>query len=1116
MAIFIWALSAACVMAQTSISLASTMDGASYVSEDAATGSFGRIDLGDGTRPVAPGDPGDGDAAYNLAEFNDPNPTQFGSDIDLFPRESDFLVGSVEFDETLLTGSGVEVVQIDAIDLSEFWTSDPNRSSIDPASIITDFSDKGIGLYFFELPGDLTFGPLDSADTVTFTDGVLTSIDLEISAQFNIDTSGFGGAGLTTWDGTFTISGNQLSYSVLDTEPVGFAGDSTFDIQLTGTVDAVGTFSPLPGTLAFSSASYSVDEDSGMLTVTVERSGGTAGAASVAYATKSGSASASEDFETTIGTLNWTDGDGAPKTFDVPILNDETFEGDESFTVSLGGATGAAPGDPSTATVTVVEDDRNPDLVTIELAGPATGFVAIDNFKNSSTRNGIEGKDGDGNFNPNHNGLPDYPNFQIPEGFTNGGVWTAVIGAPQSAESDYASVFSSLFYDDNPLTVNNLEITQPDFDSLSAGIIEYDGSLVAPTGMTTIPVSDITFDFNTFAWDGNITPEQTGDPRSNFDAPYADPDNPIMISTFSPVYTPYNDGSGSGNAQVFYQISISSVTGTGLTFTDGVLTAMDLQGDVLVQAFVAPFVTFGSLDYSGTFNASGLGYEFDVSGTSSLAFFSNVNLVMNRAGGVRPPNSVAVVASVDGSNGTVSCDPEFVLAGGSATCVAMPDAGFKVEAWTGDCASAGTAEVCSLSDIQTDQTSTVSFTELQQGTLALSEASYSIVEDGVSLTVTVTRSGGSDGAASVAYATLDGSATAPADYTATSGTLEWAEGDEAAKTFDIPIFNDGLFEGEESFTIDLNTAVGAALGSPASATVTIVDNDPNPAIKRIDLAGPATGFIAIQNLKNSSTRNGIEGKDEEGNFDPDHNGLPEYPNFQIPEGFTNGGVWSAVIGAPQSTESDYASTFSTRFFDNTPLTVNNQEITQPDFDTLSAGVIEYDSSLVPLSGTVTIPVEDLSFNLNTFAWDGNITPDQTGDPRSNFDAPYADPDSPIMISNLSPVFTPYNDGAGAGNAQLFYQISLSNMTGGGLTFTDGMLTDADLQAEVTVEAFVAPFFGFGPAAFTGTLDVSGLTYEFDVSGTRSLSIFSGLNLIMNRSGTLNPPSDQIFSDRFED
>ena len=74
-------------------------------------------------------------------------------------------------------------------------------------------------------------------------------------------------------------------------------------------------------------------------------------------------------------------------------------------------------------------------------------------------------------------------------------------------------------------------------------------------------------------------------------------------------------------------------------------------------------------------------------------------------------------------------------------------------------------------------------------------------------------------AVTVDYATSNGSATAGEDYTATSGTLSFAAG-ETGKTVSVPIGDDNENEGDETFTVTLSNASGAALGT-ASATGTI-------------------------------------------------------------------------------------------------------------------------------------------------------------------------------------------------------------------------------------------------------------------------------------------------------
>jgi hypothetical protein len=115
--------------------------------------------------------------------------------------------------------------------------------------------------------------------------------------------------------------------------------------------------------------------------------------------------------------------------------------------------------------------------------------------------------------------------------------------------------------------------------------------------------------------------------------------------------------------------------------------------------------------------------------------------------------------------------------------------------------------------------------ELNPGVLQLSASAYSVNENGGTVTITVTRTGGSDGAVAVSYATSDGSATDPADFLDAAGTLNWADGDAAPKTFQVTIVDDLLDEPDETFGVALSNPQVAPLGSPASATVTILDDD---------------------------------------------------------------------------------------------------------------------------------------------------------------------------------------------------------------------------------------------------------------------------------------------------
>jgi uncharacterized repeat protein (TIGR01451 family) len=127
-----------------------------------------------------------------------------------------------------------------------------------------------------------------------------------------------------------------------------------------------------------------------------------------------------------------------------------------------------------------------------------------------------------------------------------------------------------------------------------------------------------------------------------------------------------------------------------------------------------------------------------------------------------------------------------------------------------------------------------------------SSASYLASESSGRATITVNRIGDTSTAASVDYATSDtagagncntisGNASARCDYSTTIGTVRFAAG-ETFKTFNIPLTDDAYAEGNETFTVSLSNAIGATLGSPATSTVTIADNESATGANPIDFA----------------------------------------------------------------------------------------------------------------------------------------------------------------------------------------------------------------------------------------------------------------------------------------
>ena len=80
-------------------------------------------------------------------------------------------------------------------------------------------------------------------------------------------------------------------------------------------------------------------------------------------------------------------------------------------------------------------------------------------------------------------------------------------------------------------------------------------------------------------------------------------------------------------------------------------------------------------------------------------------------------------------------------------------------------------------------------------------------------------------AASLRWRTVNGTATAPQDYSADSGMLTWAAGSQAPRTITIPIHGDTDAEPDETFTVVLEDFVGMAGGASTVGTGTIVNDD---------------------------------------------------------------------------------------------------------------------------------------------------------------------------------------------------------------------------------------------------------------------------------------------------
>lgn len=111
------------------------------------------------------------------------------------------------------------------------------------------------------------------------------------------------------------------------------------------------------------------------------------------------------------------------------------------------------------------------------------------------------------------------------------------------------------------------------------------------------------------------------------------------------------------------------------------------------------------------------------------------------------------------------------------------------------------------------------------GSLQFSSSNYTVAENGITATITVTRVGGSFGTVGVDYASSDGTATAGIDYTAVIGSLSFADG-VTSQSFSITILDDVDYEGDETLNLILsNPAGGAGSGSTSTSLLRIIEDD---------------------------------------------------------------------------------------------------------------------------------------------------------------------------------------------------------------------------------------------------------------------------------------------------
>jgi YVTN family beta-propeller protein len=151
---------------------------------------------------------------------------------------------------------------------------------------------------------------------------------------------------------------------------------------------------------------------------------------------------------------------------------------------------------------------------------------------------------------------------------------------------------------------------------------------------------------------------------------------------------------------------------------------------------------------------------------------------------------------------------------------------------------------------------------LEDGTVSFGAVNFAVTENAGPASITLTRTG-SSGAVSATLVITNGTATS-ADYTLpapASLVVGWANGETGSKTFQLPIVDDNVYEGNENLTLGLTGLTdNLSATAPVTATLIIVDNElpattvalsssPNPSVfgqsvtltATVSVVAPGTG-----------------------------------------------------------------------------------------------------------------------------------------------------------------------------------------------------------------------------------------------------------------------------------
>ena len=198
---------------------------------------------------------------------------------------------------------------------------------------------------------------------------------------------------------TSVVEFNAVSGTTYQIAVDGFDADQgniTLNFTLPGSPTPTPTPTPAPNTVQFTSSTAGATETLNATTkvdLLVTRTGNTAAAATVDYATSDATASERSDYDAALGTLHFAGGETS-KTITVFIVDDSYGEGPETFNVTLSNPVSCTLGSPQAVTVTINSNEAVNGPNPVKDASFNTDFFVrqhyVDFFNREPDQGGLE------------------------------------------------------------------------------------------------------------------------------------------------------------------------------------------------------------------------------------------------------------------------------------------------------------------------------------------------------------------------------------------------------------------------------------------------------------------------------------------------------------------------------------------------------------------------------------------------------------------------------------------------------------------------------------------------------------------------------------------------------